>query len=374
MARLARRPNAGRTARATKAKAHATLVTGAHGFIGSHVAERLLREGRSVLAIDNGSEYADVRGAEPRLPGYATVRRKLCADALVKAASAPNAGELTTVDVDVCDAGALADAIRAHNVTRVVHAAARAGVTDSVREPAECMRVNVTGLATVLQTVVPVGAESPVKSFCFLSSSSVYGDNSGGGASNVEDARPTQESDAGTALRSPYAVSKLAGEELVHVHQTLVPQCRFSIVRPFTVYGPRGRADMAPLRFVDAAYAGESVCLYGGGLGYRDWTYVEDVVRIILACIALEPQDDATRADVFNAGSGTATSVADFAVAVGKACGTGLKTEITGPRIGDVTGTLASVEKRESELSVVGATPLADGLRETAEWYENFLL
>ena len=131
---------------------------------------------------------------------------------------------------------------------------------------------------------------------------------------------------------------------------------------------------MAPLRFVDAAYAGESVSLYGGGLGYRDWTYVEDVVRIILACIALEPQDDATRADVFNAGSGTATSVADFAVAVGKACGTGLETEITGPRIGDVTGTLASVEKRESELSVVGATPLADGLRETAEWYENFLL
>ncbi|XRA96182.1 UDP-glucuronate 4-epimerase 3 [Pycnococcus provasolii] len=355
-----------------------TMVTGAHGFIGSHVAEILVKAGHNVLAIDNASEYPSTSKVEKSIDLYASRRRAISERAIKQASHAENAGQLVVKFVDV---GNVDDLQKAMNdlpddgvVDRVVHAAARAGVSDSVKDPVECMRVNVVGLASMLKAA----QNMHVSRFVFLSSSSVYGDESGGGGTSIEDAVPTTEDFPKGQPLSPYAVSKLAGEQLVDVAQSLHPECSYHIVRPFTVYGPRGRADMAPLRFIHAALNDETVQLYGGGRGYRDFTHVRDVVRVVVACLN-QDDDDAdfdpkAGARCYNAGSGAPTSVADFAVAVGEACGTGLRTECVGDRVGDVVGTCASIDRRERELGVTGSVSLLDGLKETAAWYQDEVL
>jgi UDP-glucuronate 4-epimerase len=307
------------------------LVTGIAGFIGSHLATRLLDRGHELVGLDVFDAFYDRARKEANL---ASLRSRV-----------------RFLEADILDVAALDEALAGAGVDVVVHLAALAGVGPSLRAPARYQRVNVEGTSLVTEAAIRHG----VPRIVFASSSSVYGANT---------KVPFDEDDRVDDPVSPYASSKRAGELLLkafnHTHGIGV-----SALRYFTVYGPRQRPDMAIHSFCRAIERGEPVRLRGGGSSSRDYTYVDDVVSGTVA--AIERDERSFRA--YNLGGQHATSLEALVLRLGEALGKQPRVEV-GPEVpGDVKHTLASIERAKAELGYAPSVSLEEGLRRFVAWY-----
>jgi len=312
------------------------LVTGAAGFIGSHLVEALLARGDAVTGVDSFDPFYPRAVKEANL---ATARRH------------PG---FALHELDVLDHAALAPLLDAGTV--VVHLAAKAGVRPSLADPAGYARANVEGTAAVLLAMRRAGATRLV----FGSSSSVYGDDT-----------PAPFTEDAPAMRplSPYGATKRAGELLVG---TLVPVdgLRAMSLRFFTVYGPRQRPDLAIHAFARRMARGEPVTLFGDGTSARDYTYCDDVVRGILAA-ADWTGGDAPGHEIVNLGGRRAVPLGEMAAAVALATGCTPRLEWGPPQPGDVRLTAADTGRAERLLGWRPEVAFEEGLRRFAAWFRE---
>jgi UDP-glucuronate 4-epimerase len=307
------------------------LVTGGAGFIGSHLAARLLADGRRVRVLDNFDPYYDV--AQKR--------------ANVEALQHQGGARFELVTGDLRDADACRRAVAGAGI--VVHLAALAGVRASITDPTRTMDVNVTGTQTLLQQI-----EGRDTVFVFGSSSSVYGGNT---------KVPFAESDPVDRPVSPYAASKKAGELLCHTWHHLRGN-KVVCLRFFTVYGPRQRPEMAIHQFARRITDGQPLPFFGDGSSRRDYTYVDDIVGGIVGAFA------APRGyGVYNLGGAATTSLGDLVALLERALGKKALLDRLPDQPGDVPITFADVSLAERELGYRCTTPLAAGVEKFCAWY-----
>ncbi len=312
------------------------LVTGAAGFIGSHLVEALLARGDAVTGVDNFD------------PFYARAVKE------ANLAAARRHPGFAFHELDVVDPGALAPLLDPG--TAVVHLAARAGVRPSLADPAAYARTNVEGTAAVLLAMRRAGATRLV----FGSSSSVYGDDT-----------PAPFTEDAPAVRplSPYGATKRAGELLVGALAP-VDGLRAASLRFFTVYGPRQRPDLAIHAFARRMARGEPVTLFGDGTSARDYTYCDDVVRGVVAAVDWTA-GAAPGHEIVNLGGRRAVPLAGMVTAVAQATGFTPRLEWAPPQPGDVRLTAADTGRAERLLGWRPEVGFEEGLRRFAAWFRE---
>lgn len=317
------------------------LLTGAAGFIGSHVAEALLRRGAGLCLLDNFDAFYGRAWKESNLED---VRR---------------AGAFEFFETDIQDYQALRDVFVRARPEAVIHLAARTGVRPSIEKPRLYQQVNIGATVNLLE----LSREFGVGRFVFGSSSSVYGATSHA---------PFCESHFELRPISPYAATKLAGELLcytyAHLYRLLVVSLRF-----FTVYGPRQRPDLAIHKFTALLEAGRPLPVFGEGTTGRDYTYVDDIVAGVLAALDYTPRLAAGEApfEVFNLGNNHPVTLNELVALLERVTGRKAQREILPLQPGDVPLTWADISKAERLLGYKPATTLEAGLEKFVAWYRN---
>lgn len=306
------------------------LVTGAAGFIGSKLTERLVSRGDAVVGLDNFDRFY------PR----ATKERNL---ARVR-------GAIELVEGDITDRAALDRIFAAHRFDAVVHLAALAGVRPSIREPWRYAQVNVVGTAHVAEAMLA----HDVGRLVFASSSSVYGDNT---------VVPYEETQRVDSPASPYAASKRSGELLLDTFAKL-HGLSASCLRFFTVYGPRQRPEMAIHQFARSIERGERVTMFGDGSSSRDYTYIDDIVDGVVGAIDRPPSG----CRIYNLGGTNPIRLDALVRELGAALGKEPQIEHAPPQPGDVQQTWADVTRARDELGYAPKVSLTEGLRRFAAW------
>lgn len=315
------------------------LVTGCAGFIGSHLAERLLHDGHRVIGLDNFDPFY------PRARKQENMR--LCLQH----------PRFTFHEADLRQGlAALADALPADPIEVVVHLAAKAGVGPSVREPLAYLENNVLGTTHLLEWM----RQRQIGKLFFASSSSVYGNTA---------ERPFREDmNLLAACISPYAASKLSGEQLTytyhHLHGLDVLNARF-----FTVYGPRQRPDLAIHKFVRLLRAGEPIPVFGDGTTARDYTFVLDTVDGIARGVDYLLTHE-TVYDTVNLGNNRPVPLLELIAAVGQAVGMSPELAFQPMQAGDVDITYADISKAQRMLGYAPRTTLAEGLHAFVQWMD----
>jgi UDP-glucuronate 4-epimerase len=307
------------------------LVTGAAGFIGSTLADRLLAEGRRVVGVDS---------FDPFYP-EAQKRRNL--------ARAATHGGFRLERADVRDAAALARIFASGPIDAVVHLAALAGVRPSLERPGDYADVNVLGTTRVLDAAVRAGVGHVV----FASSSSVYGERSDG---------PFRESDPVERPISPYAATKRAGELVAHTFHHL-HGLSVTCARIFTAYGPRQRPDLAIRKFAECMLSGAPVPVYGDGSALRDFTFVEDLVDGLVAAL-----DKPLGFVLLNFGAGRTVSVDQVVATLERALHVRARVERRPRQPGDVSRTWADISEARRCLGYDPRTPFEEGVARFAAW------
>lgn len=314
------------------------LVTGGAGFIGSHVAEILLARGDDVVIVDEMNDYYDVRIKDNNL--------RLLREAY------PDEGRLKIYKTDICEEEVMAKIFETEHPTWVCHMAARAGVRPSIQDPYVYIHSNIKGTTHLME----LSAKHGVKNFVFASSSSVYGGSKSTFFSEEENVdNPV----------SPYAASKKACELLAYTYHHLY-NLNISGLRFFTVYGPRGRPDMAPFKFIDRVSRGVEIQQFGDGSSSRDYTYISDIVDGIVRAL-----DRPHKYEVFNLGKGCGTSLKEFIDLVQKHTKKEAVIKVMPDQPGDVPYTCADVSKAFTMLGYKSKISFEEGIRRTAEWYNT---
>ena len=300
------------------------LVTGGAGFIGSHLVRALLSRGDEVTVLDNFDDAYEPSIKMSNLAGL----------------------PIELIEGDVRDRSAVEQAMR--GVDAVVHLAARAGVRESLVNPAEYASVNVGGTVTLLEAL----RQRERIPLVFASSSSVYGERSDG---------PFSEADPLGFPASPYAGSKRAAELMCHGAHLSWGQ-PVSMLRFFTVYGPRQRPAMAISKFIRAAQSGQLVSLFGDGSSRRDYTHVSDAVAAILAAV-----DTPQQCAVLNVGGGSPIQLSELVSAIEEAVGASMRVEHIDTQLGDVSLTWADPTRIQAVLGWSPTMTLVDGIRTMLE-------
>ena len=311
------------------------LLTGGAGFIGSHLAEGLIRDGREVVALDNFDTFYD--------PGVKRRNLEACL-------GRPG---FTLVEADIRDEAAVDSIFRRHPIGVVVHLAARAGVRPSIEQPLLYSDVNLNGTVVLLEAC----RRHRVGKFLFGSSSSVYGNNT---------KVPFSEKDDVDRPISPYAATKRAGELLCATYHALYRLNVFCL-RFFTVYGPRQRPEMAIHKFTRQIDRGVPLPRYGDGSTSRDYTYVDDIVHGLRRAI-----DRVQGYEIINLGGSRTTRLADLIVLLEARLGKKAIIEGERDQPGDVQTTWADVTKAQRLLGYEPKTAIEDGLSTFVEWYRRF--
>ena len=309
------------------------LVTGGAGFIGSHVCERLLREGHSVCAFDDLNDF------------YAPALKQANLRSLQSLAL-----PFTFVHGDLTDGSAVEEAFASAQFDQVIHLAARAGVRPSLQQPALYQRVNVEGTVNLLEAA----HARKVRKVTIASSSSVYGVNA---------KVPFSESDPIFSAISPYAASKLACEALGHTYHHVYGM-DIAMLRFFTVYGPRQRPDLAIHKFASLISAGKSIPVFGDGSTARDYTYVTDTVDGIMACTRQE-----FGFDIFNLGESQTVRLDYLISLLEKALGKTANIDRQPPQPGDVPITYADISKARAKLGYNPTVKIEVGIPKFVEWF-----
>jgi UDP-glucuronate 4-epimerase len=311
------------------------LVTGGAGFIGSHVCERLLRDGHSVWAFDDLNPFYDPQFKQRNLREIQSLAKPF-----------------EFVHGDITDAAALDEIFSSVKFDQVIHLAARAGVRPSLEQPALYQRVNVEGTVNVLEAA----RKSGVKKIIIASSSSVYGLNS---------KVPFSESDPIFSAISPYAASKLACEALGHVYHHIY-KMDVTMLRFFTVYGPRQRPDLAIYKFAKLISAGKPIPVFGDGSAARDYTFVSDTVDGVIA---------ATKKDfgfeIFNLGESETISLSRMIELLEAALGKKAIIDRQPLQAGDVPITFANISKAKEKLGYNPKVKFENGIKLFADWFQK---
>jgi UDP-glucuronate 4-epimerase len=310
------------------------LVTGGAGFIGSHVCERLLRDGHKVWIFDDLNDFYDPQFKQRNL--REVQRGKTCMFARG----------------DITNSAALHEIFSSVKFDQVIHLAARAGVRPSLEQPALYQRVNVEGTVNVLEAARMSG----VKKIIIASSSSVYGLNS---------KVPFSESDPIFSTISPYAASKLACEALGHVYHHIY-KMDVAMLRFFTVYGPRQRPDLAIYKFAKLISAGKPIPVFGDGSAARDYTFVSDTVDGILACTKKE-----LGFEIFNLGESETISLSRMIELLEAALGKKAVIDRQPLQAGDVPITFADISKARKKLGYDPQTKFENGIKLFADWFQK---
>ena len=308
------------------------LVTGGAGFIGSHVTRRLLDRGDRVVCIDNFNDFYSPKikelNVEPFLkyPNYKLYRGS------------------------ILDYNFLKKLFEDEKINRVFHAAARAGIRPSIEDPFIYEEVNVRGTLNLLY----LSKDYNIKNFVLVSSSSVYGGNT---------KIPFSEEDNVDHPISPYAASKKAAEVMAYTYHHLFG-LNINVIRPFTVYGPSGRPDMAPFLFTKWIDEGHKVKRFGNGTTKRDYTYIDDLVEGVIAAI-----DNVFGYEIFNIGNSSTINLNRLISIIEKELGTKAKIKEYPPVPGDVPITYADISKAKKMLSYNPKTKIEEGMENFIKWY-----
>ena len=320
------------------------LLTGAAGFIGSHTAIELLRRGHKVLGVDNMNSYYDPALKKGRL---AHIRKTAKALGREK--------NFSFTRKDIADLDAMEKLFRANKFDKVCNLAAQAGVRYSFENPASYIRCNIIGFFNILELCT----KYKVKHLVYASSSSVYGNNA---------KVPFSEDDRTDDPQSLYAATKKSNELMAHVY---MHQRGLSCtgLRFFTVYGPWGRPDMAPFKFMKKILGDEPIEVYNRGNLSRDFSYVDDIVKGIAEII---DGPDKSRRPVYNIGNSRPVQLMDFISTIEKTTGKKAKKIMKGMQRGDVYTTFASTQALEEDYAFRPDTPLEKDIAEFYNWYKAF--
>jgi len=311
------------------------LVTGGAGFIGSNLCERLLDAGHAVWAFDDLNPFYDVALKQRNI-------REIQA----------RAQPFTFLHGDITDRAAVDELFRETKFDQVIHLAARAGVRPSLLEPALYQRVNVEGTVNILEAARLSG----VKKLIIASSSSVYGVNS---------KVPFSEADPIFKAISPYAASKLACEALGHVYHH-VYGLDVTMLRFFTVYGPRQRPDLAITKFAQLITAGKPIPVFGDGSTARDYTFVTDIVDGIMACT-----EKNFGYEVFNLGESQTVKLSYLIELLEKSLGQKAVIDRQPLQPGDVPLTFADISKAQKMLGYAPRVKIEQGIPLFVEWFRK---
>jgi UDP-glucuronate 4-epimerase len=309
------------------------LVTGAAGFIGSHLTETLLKHGEHVVAIDNFNDY------------YSPARKR------ANIASFQNHHNLSLYESDICDTAAIEQIFARHKPQAVAHLGAYGSVRYSIGRAKLYTEVNIVGTVNLLEAARVNGTEI----FVFASTSSIYGHTT---------QLPFIETDPCNLPLAPYSASKKAGEVIGHTYYNL-HQMNFTALRFFNVYGPRGRPDMMPFMVTDRIVKGQEIELFDAGQMKRDWTYINDIVSGIIAAL-----ERPLGYEIINLGRGAPVLMADFVEIVEELVGKKaiLSTPPAPPSEPKIT--FANIDKARRLLDYNPQIPVAEGLAQLWAWYQ----
>lgn len=319
------------------------LVTGAAGFIGMHTARALLRDGANVTGVDSCDPYYDVRLKQARVE---TLK--------------PLAG-FTFERVDLAQASETARLFEEGRFDGVVHLAAQPGVRYSLIDPGAYLRNNIVAFGNVLEGC----RHASIAHLVYASSSSVYGANH---------TLPFSEDQSVDHPQSLYAATKKANELMAYTYSHLY-RLPATGLRFFTVYGPWGRPDQAPMIFTKAILAGEAIAVFNHGDMERDFTYVDDIVEGVLRTLALPAQgsdDGGAPHVVFNIGNHEAVPLETFIATLEQLLGRKASRDYRPLQPGEVRATHASIDRLRAATGFAPHTPLAVGLARFVEWYRGY--
>jgi UDP-glucuronate 4-epimerase len=331
------------------------LVTGAAGFVGYHVAQRLLDHGAQVTGLDNLNAYYDVSLKEARLRNLS------------------GRNGFSFHKIDLADAGAVMALFESVKPQAVINLAAQAGVRYSIDHPHDYVSANLAGFLSILEAC----RHHPVGHLIYASSSSVYGANA---------KVPFSETDGVGHPVSLYAASKRSNELMAHTYAHLF-QVPTSGLRFFTVYGPFGRPDMAYFKFTKAISEGKAIDVYNEGRMKRDFTYIDDVVEAIVRLVDAPPSADAnwdaevahpdpSRAAapyrVYNIGNHTPVTLERFIAAIENAVGRKAQRRLLPMQPGDVPQTYADVAALQQAVGFSPDTTIEEGIARFVAWYRDY--
>ena len=319
------------------------LVTGAAGFIGSKLMYMLADRGDEVVGIDNLNDYYDVRLKHGRIAEFCTGERK------------------RFIEMDIADKESLDALFAAEGFDAVVNLAAQAGVRYSITNPYAYLQSNLVGFLNILEAC----RHNPVKHLVYASSSSVYGLNA---------KVPYSESDQVDNPVSLYAASKKSNELMAHAYSKLYGMPCTGL-RFFTVYGPWGRPDMAPMLFASAISKGEPIKVFNGGDMIRDFTYIDDIVEGTIRTLdhvpAAEDCPNGVPYRIYNIGSSNPVKLMDFISEIEQAVGRPAEKIFLPMQAGDVYQTNADTTRLEQEVGYKPHVRLHEGIAEFIAWYKS---
>ncbi|MBT7266191.1 MAG: NAD-dependent epimerase [Rhodospirillaceae bacterium] len=330
------------------------LVTGSAGFIGNHVALRLLTAGHDVIGIDNLNPYYDVGLKRARVARLTAQEN------------------YTDQKIDLTNQAALDKVFEAQKPDRIVHLAAQAGVRHSLNAPRDYIDANISGFLNILEACRNHGTEHLV----YASTSSVYGANT---------AMPFSEHHGTNHPKSLYAATKKANELMAHSYSHLF-DIPVTGLRFFTVYGPWGRPDMALFKFTQAILKGEPIDLYNNGNMKRDFTYIDDIVEGVVRALGKAPDidpawnsdqpDPATsglaRYRVYNIGNNQSIELMKYVEVLEKCLGKEAQKNFMAMQPGDVDASWASTEDLAQDLGYSPTTTIEDGIQKFVDWYLDY--
>jgi UDP-glucuronate 4-epimerase len=328
----------------------AVLVTGAAGFIGFNVADRLLARGETVVGIDNVNDYYSVQLKRDRI---AELERR-------------HGTEFGFREVDFADERALGAAVEGLEFDRIVHLGAQAGVRYSLENPHAYVRANLLGHLNLLELARHRGTAHMV----YASSSSVYGGN---------DTLPFRVEDRVDHPLSLYAATKKSDELMseTYAHLYRLPQTG---LRFFTVYGPWGRPDMAMWLFTQAIFAGKPIDVFGEGNMRRDFTYIDDIVTGVVAALDNPPPDDGVEKAggsrsphrLYNIGNNSSEELMRMIGLIEQACGRTAEKRLLEMQPGDVRDTYADISAIQRDLGFSPTTAIDEGVPRFVAWYRDY--
>ncbi len=329
------------------------LVTGAAGFIGFHVSQRLLNDGYRVVGMDNLNDYYDVNLKISRL------------------AQLQDRANFSFEKLDLADRAGIKDLFDRHQFDRVIHLGAQAGVRYSLQNPAAYIDSNLTGFGNILEGC----RHHQIKHLVYASSSSVYGANT---------KIPFSVHDNVDRPISLYAATKKANELMAHTYSHLY-QLPTTGLRFFTVYGPWGRPDMAPCLFTKAILAGKPIDVFNYGKMQRDFTYVDDIVEGVVKVmehiptanpdlVATAPEAIGTKAPyrIYNIGNNQPIELMYFIEVLEKCLGMEAKKNILPIQPGDVPITYADVSDLTRDVGFKPDTSIEVGVKHFVDWYRTY--
>ena len=341
------------------------LVTGVAGFIGFHLAKTLVEQGNEVVGIDIINNYYDIGLKYARLaesgisPNKNDSEIETSTDTLNYIYSSKHKN-YRFLRLDIIDSIVLGKLFETEEFHCVIHLAAQAGVRHSIENPKAYIQANIVGFSNILECC----RLKKMNHLIYASSSSIYGDSS---------KIPFSENEKTDKPVSLYAATKKSNELMAHAYSHIYG-LRTTGLRFFTVYGPWGRPDMAPMLFADAISKGTAINVFNDGNMQRDFTFIDDIIEGIIQLVQTSPRESSSKADIFNIGNSKPIQLMDFIKGLEKEMGKESSKNFMPMQEGDVKITFADTTKLQRATGYRPKTDLNEGLSKFVDWYKSFFI